>query len=138
MSSYDDIIHLPHHVSRNHRPMSMSDRAAQFMPFAALTGYDAKIRESSRLTEERMDLDENEQDELNMKLQTLKERLAYGPIAEIAYFQEDERKEGGRYLTNRNEVKKIEDLEHRLIMKDGTAINFEDMIHIEICEFEDN
>lgn len=136
MSNYDDIISLPHHVSKNHRPMSVADRAAQFMPFAALTGYDAKIKESSRLTEERIDLDESEQEELNMKLQALKERLAYGPIAKITYFKEDEHKEGGTYLTVKEEVKKIDDCEHRLILKDQTVIIFENMISLEIVEPE--
>ena len=95
MSEYDDIIHLPHHVSRIHPQMSMEDRAAQFSPFAALTGYDAAIVETARLTAQRVELDEYERQALNKKLQFISEHLNEHPKVSITCFVPDARKEGG-------------------------------------------
>ena len=129
--SYDDIINLPHHVSKNHRPMSLSDRAAQFAPFAALTGYDAEIKETARLTEERSELSEAEKEEISTDLQVLQSGINTHPQAVITYFVEDLLKQGGSYETVFGTVKKIDEQRHLLLMEDGTGIFFENITHIE-------
>ena len=96
---YDEIINLPHHVSKTRPRMPMSDRAAQFAPFAALTGYDSAIKETGRLTDERIELDEGALTALNMRYQLLMDALDEEPEVEITYFKPDERKAGGEYVT---------------------------------------
>ena len=96
MPAYDDIIHLPHHVSQNHPQMSMHDRAAQFAPFAALTGYEAAVRETARLTAEKRELDAQEAEELNRRLTELAARLPDHPEVTVEYFVPDDRKAGVR------------------------------------------
>ena len=131
MSEYDDIIHLPHHVSRIHPQMSMEDRAAQFSPFAALTGYDAAIAETARLTDQRVELDEYERQALNEKLQFISEHLKEHPRISITHFVPDHCKEGGEYVTVTGIVKKIEEHEKRMILMDGSMILIENVIRIE-------
>jgi len=131
MSKYDDIIHLPYHVSRKHPQMSMEDRAAQFSPFAALTGYDAAIEETARLTDQRVELDEYERQALNEKLQFISGRLNEHPKVSITYFLPDARKDGGEYVTVTGNVKKIDDYEHKIVLMDGMGILMEDMIRID-------
>ena len=131
MSEYDDIIHLPHHVSRKHPQMSMEDRAAQFSPFAALTGYDAAIAETARLTDQRVELDEYERQALNEKLQFISEHLNEHPKVRITYFLPDARKDGGEYVTVTGNVKKLDDYEHKIVLMDGMGILMEDMIRID-------
>ena len=109
ISKYKDIIILPHHVSIKHRPMSMHDRAAQFAPFAALVGYDDKVRETARYTENKIDLNEEEKEQLDIKLNILKEKLNLNPIVTFIYFVPDSKKEGGRYMTVSGIIKKIDD-----------------------------
>lgn len=123
---YDDIIDLPHHVSRRHPQMSLYNRAAQFAPFAALSGHDDAIEETARLTEARRELTQNERDILNRKLNWLLQRDD-NPIVEITYFQPDKRKSGGRYCTVTGTVKKIDDIEGKLLLRDGTSISFSDI-----------
>ena len=130
MSEYDDIIHLPHHVSKTHPQMSMEDRAAQFSPFAALTGYDAAIAETARLTDQRVELDEYERQALNEKLQSISEHLKEHPKVSIICFVPDARKDGGEYVTLTGKVKKIDDYEHRIVLMDGSRILMEDVIRI--------
>ena len=131
MSEYDDIIYLPHHVSRIHPQMSMEDRAAQFSPFAALTGYDAAIAETARLTDQRVELDEYERQALNEKLQFISEHLKKHPKISITYFIPDHCKEGGEYVTVTGNVKKLDDYERRIVLMDGSRILMEDVIRIE-------
>ncbi|MCD8005221.1 MAG: hypothetical protein LUE91_06155, partial [Oscillospiraceae bacterium] len=94
---YSDIINLPHHVSATRPHMSMHDRAAQFSPFAALTGYDAAVKETARLTDQRAELDDDMKEKLSERINLLQENLAAAPAVEITYFIPDERKEGGAY-----------------------------------------
>lgn len=129
---YDDMIHLPHHVSVKHPPMDRIDRAAQFSPFAALTGFDAAICETARLTERRKSLSDYELAELNERLQWIKEHLMEYPNVTITYFQPDERKAGGTYDTVTNCVKKWNEYKQFLLLKDGTKIPFENIYKIEI------
>lgn len=128
---YDDIIDLPHYVSVKHPHMPMIDRAAQFSPFAALTGYDAAIKETARLTGERLDLDDCEKAALNDKLQLLLNRIAERPYVSITYFQPDKRKAGGEHVITSGSIKKINRYERTLLMDNGVKIVIEDIIDIQ-------
>ena len=128
---YNEIMGLPHHVSKTRPQMPMSDRAAQFAPFAALTGYDAAIKETGRLTDERIELDVEALSALDMKYQLLMEALDEAPEVTITYFQPDERKAGGKYLTATGAVKKVDDFERRITMRDGTRIPMDDVLSID-------
>lgn len=119
MSKYDDIIGLAHHVSKTHPHMSVADRAAQFAPFAALTGYAEVIDEVGRLTQQRIHSDEDRLAELD---ETLRAVMAQGGAVQLVYFSEDARKEGGRYLTINGRIRKLDEAGRRLIMEDGTII----------------
>ena len=124
---YDDIIHLPHHVSQNHPQMPMLDRAAQFAPFAALTGCEAAVGETARLTSERRELDAQEAEELNRRLAALIARLPERPEVTIEYFVPDKRKAGGAYVSVTGVVRNISVSERLLVMEDGTVIPLEDV-----------
>mgnify|MGYP000540154765 FL=1 len=128
---YDKIMGLPHHVSKTRPQMPMSDRAAQFAPFAALTGYDAAIKETGRLTDERIELDVEALSALDMKYQLLMEALDEAPEVTITYFRPDERKAGGKYVSAVGAVKKIDDFERRITMQDGAKIPMDDVLSIE-------
>lgn len=130
MSRYDDIINLPHHVSTNHPRMSMHDRAAQFAPFSALVGYEDAVAETSRLTEIRPDLDEQEQRELNAKLCDLAERIPDHPAVRFTYFVPDERKAGGAIIEVCGEVKKLVTADKIIILADGTIIPISDVLDL--------
>ena len=107
---YDEIMELPHHVSKTRPQMPLSDRAAQFAPFAALTGYDSAIKETGRLTDERIELDEEALTALDRKYQLLMDTLDDAPEVTIIYFQPDERKAGGQYVSATGTVKKVDTL----------------------------
>ena len=128
---YDEIMGLPHHVSKTRPQMPMSDRAAQFAPFAALTGYDAAIKETGRLTDERIELDVEALSALDMKYQLLMDALDDEPEVTITYFQPDERKAGGKFVSAVGAVKKIDDFERRITMRDGTRIPMDDVLSID-------
>ena len=130
-NDYDDIINLPHHVSSTRPQMSMIDRAAQFSPFAALTGYDAAIKETGRLTDEKIELDEEALSNLNMKFQILFERLDEQPEIAITYFKPDETKSGGAYLTTTDKIKKVDEYERIITTAKGTKIPMDDVINLE-------
>ena len=131
MKEYREIIDLPHHVSPTRPQMPMSDRAAQFAPFAALTGYDSVIKETGRLTDERIELDEEALTDLNMRYQLLVDALDEEPEVEITYFKPDERKSGGEYVTVTGTVKKVDDFERLIIMQDGTKIPMDDVLAVD-------
>ncbi len=125
---YEDIIHLPHPTSRRHPRMSVYERAAQFSPFAALTGYDAAVKETARLTEQRIELDECEKNVLDERLQYLQKHLAEQPTVTVTYFKPDERKTGGQYLTVTGIVKKIDSHNRCVIFMDDTRIPLDEII----------
>ncbi|MFA9377862.1 MAG: hypothetical protein ACERKZ_14070 [Lachnotalea sp.] len=127
---YEDIIHLQHHVSSDHKHMSIRDRAAQFSPFAALTGYEGAIKETARLTDQRIELDEAAKTILNEKLRIIQEQLSRQQEIECAFFQPDERKTGGTYVSVLGIVKKIDGYEHVVVMQDGTRIPIEEIVDI--------
>ena len=128
---YNEIMGLPHHVSKTRPQMPMSDRAEQFAPFAALTGYDAAIKETGRLTDERIELDVEVLSALDMKYQLLMEAHDEAPEVTITYFQPDERKAGGKYITATGAVKKVDDFERLITMQDGTKIPMDDVLSID-------
>lgn len=148
MEKYREIIDLPHHVSKTRPQMSMSDRAAQFAPFAALTGYDSAIKETGRLTDEKIELDEEALTDLNMRYQLLVDALDEEPEVEITYFKPDERKSGGEYVTVTGTVKKVDDFERLITMQNGTKIPMDDVFavdwelfgdaHVEVAVSEKN
>ena len=130
-SKYDEIMGLPHHVSKTRPQMPMSDRAAQFAPFAALTGYDSAIKETGRLTDERIELDEEALTALDMRYQLLMDAFDDAPEVTITYFQADERKAGGKYITATGAVKKVDDYERLITMQDGAKIPMDDVLSID-------
>ena len=126
-NSYDDIINLPHPVSKNHPQMPLRDRAAQFAPFAALTGHDAAI------TDERLELSEEVIAQLNEKINIIRNNIGIEQKVSITYFVPDAKKAGGSYVTYSGIVKKIDEYEHTIIMTDQTVIPIEQISDIE-CE----
>jgi len=133
---YDDIINLPHHVSATHPRMIAINRAAQFSPFAALTGYETAIKETARLTDERVELDEYTKEILNDRMQTLSNQLKEHPEIAITHFRPDTKKDGGAYITAYGMAKKIDIYERVVIMNDGTVIHIDEIISIEGQIFE--
>ena len=122
--NYDDIIHLPHHVSQTRKRMSMHDRAAQFSPFAALTGYDAAISETGRLTDSFTELVSDETSALDEKIRRIAEMLDKRPEITITHFVPDGRKSGGAYVDTCGIVRKIDPHEKKILMEDGIVIAF--------------
>ena len=135
-NNYDEIIDLPHHVSATRPQMSMMDRAAQFSPFAALTGYDASIRETARLTDQKIDLDDYEKEEINDKIQLITEHLGENFGVVITYFQPDSKKAGGAYVDAVGIVKKIDEYERVIIFQDGKKIPIDDILDIDMSGSE--
>ena len=129
--AYDDIIDLPHHVSATRPRMSMIERAAQFSPFAALTGYDAAIKETGRLTDRKIELSEDAHIALDRKQQILLDHINDHPEVSVTYFVPDERKAGGAYVTVTGNVKKIDDYQRLLILTDGTKIPLDEILDME-------
>ena len=134
---YDDIIGLPRHVSKLHPPMPVADRAAQFMPFAALTGFGDAIEETGRLTDDRMELDEDVIEELDGKLQYLREHVKEHPEISVTYFQPDARKAGGAYATAAGRIRKVDFYERMLVMEDGTEVPMKAVVGMEGEVFSD-
>lgn len=135
MENYDDIINLPHHESTKHPRMSALNRAAQFSPFAALTGHEAAISETARLTNTRLELDEDRKEELDECLQMIREHISLEPEVAITYFVPDTQKEGGSYLQVIGVIKKLDDIEHKILMKNGTVIPINDIYEVESTIF---
>ena len=132
---YDNIITLPRHVSHRHSPMSNFDRAAQFSPFAALTGYDAVIAESARLTDTEIELDEGGKALLDEKLQLLRAHLQEKPVVTLKVFFPDHHKSGGAYETVRGHLKKIDPVARCLVLMEGEVIPIDRIYGIDCCEF---
>ena len=135
MGNYDDIINLPHHVSEKHPRMSASDRTAQFSPFAALTGHEAAIAETARLTDTRPVLDESRKKELNDRLQMISEHISLRPETIITYFVPDTQKAGGSYHQVSGTIKKLNETGHTIVMENGTVIPIDDILEIESSVF---
>lgn len=127
---YDDIINLPRHISRKHPQMSLEARSAQFAPFAALTGYDEQILETSRITNQRKELDEEIKEILNEKLQKIQQKINTKPEIIITYFIPDLKKDGGKYVTITGRVRKIDKNKQLIILEDKIEIPVQDIIEI--------
>ena len=134
---YDDIIHLPHPTSPKHPRMLMADRAAQFSPFAALSGHGDAIAETARLTDRRVELEEDDRVELDRRLSLLLEHIRERPEVTVTWFQPDERKEGGMYRTTTGRLKKHRERERTLVLEDGTEIPMGDIAGLESGCFQD-
>lgn len=135
---YDDILHLPHPTSKRHPRMPIVDRAAQFSPFAALTGHKAAIEETARVTDRRIELDEDAKEQLDQTLQLLLERIDEQPEITVTWFSPDKKKAGGQYYTATGKLKRIDTQESRLILTDGTQIPLEDLLRIRSESFQDD
>ena len=128
LSKYLDIINLPRHISTRRAPMSISNRAAQFAPFAALTGYESSIREAARFTEQRIEPDEDQKAAINEMLQYINRHINEQPEVTVLYFRPDERKNGGRYVTVTGNVVKFDATEKTLWLADGAVLFAEDIL----------
>lgn len=129
---YDDIIHLPHPVSQRRSRMTSYDRAAQFSPFAALTGYDAVIEETARLTDSRIELDQGAVEQLNERLLEIRDSISSRPLVTLTWFRRDERKAGGAYIRATGCVKKIDSYTNTIVLTDGTVIPIRELADAEL------
>ena len=129
---YDDIIDLPHPTSERHPRMPMANRAAQFSPFAALTGYEDAVQETARQTVARPELTEEEKSHLNAELQALAEKISEHPTVSLTYFQPDERKAGGAFVTAEGAAKKLDRHTGMVILDDGRKIPVENLMSIQL------
>ena len=130
VNGYEDIINKSRPVNNRHKRMSNYERAAQFSPFAALTGHEAAIKETARLTEEQVELDEDKQEELNEKLQTLIAYATKHPTVSVTYFKPDDKKTGGEYVTATGIFQKFRDYERTIVLEDGTDIECDRIVEI--------
>lgn len=127
---YNDIINLSHHISKKHPRMSLEARSAQFAPFAALTGYDDVIKETARLTSERIDIDEGVKSILNRKLQLIRKQIYIKPEITVTYFVPDSKKDGGSYVTVTGNVIKIDDYKKKIVLENKIEILMSEIIKI--------
>lgn len=127
---YDDIISLPHWEPKKHSRMPLYNRAAQFAPFEALTGYDEMIREEARLTRQRIALSEEEREALDQKMR----EITVGASVTVRYFVQDLTKQGGEYKTYRGVIKKVDPIGRRIVMQDGLVISVDDVLEIRMRE----
>ncbi|MDE7286219.1 MAG: YolD-like family protein [Lachnospiraceae bacterium] len=130
-SCYDDIIRLPHHISETHPQMTILNRAAQFSPFAALSGYEDALEETERLTDMRTALEEDAKAALDEKLRRIQQEITARPEVTVTYFVPDERKAGGAYQSILGRVKKIDRYEKLLVMDSGIKISLREIVEIE-------
>ena len=128
--SYEDILHLPHHVSAKRRRMSNVERAAQFSPFAALTSYGEAVEETARLTQEKLELDESAKAEINDRLLWLAQHIRELPGVRVTYFAPDERQTGGQYVTEVGALRRIDEYNHVIVMENGLEIPMEDIFDL--------
>ncbi|MBQ8001203.1 MAG: YolD-like family protein [Ruminococcus sp.] len=120
--NYKDIIHLPHYTSKTRPRMSVYNRAAQFSPFAALTGYDEAVKETARFTDDKAELDEYQIEVINNKLNIALEKKDQNPVLSITFFKPDSRKKGGEYITVSGIIKRIDETSHTVVLTDGSEI----------------
>ena len=129
MEKYDDIINLKRPVSK-YPKMSLYQRSAQFAPYSALTGYEGQVKETARLTDRRIELDEELKVILDMKIQVIQELISNKPELEVTYFIPDDKKDGGRYETILDNINKIDIYKQQMIMQNGTIIDIKEIIDI--------
>lgn len=131
---YDDIINLPHHTSSKHPRMTRSARAAQFAPFAALTGLDDEMEETARLTDKKLILDEEQKQIINRELLFIKNNSQKDIPVIITFFKSDGRKEGGAYIEKEVRIKKIDEVNRKLILSDYSEIEIDDLFSVKITD----
>ena len=119
-NKYEDMLYLPHHISLKHPHMSRKNRAAQFAPFAAVVGHEASVSEVARYTEEKVELDESQKEQLNYRL------------AEILNRPEDERKDGGKYVSVEGVIKRFDEYRKEIVMEDGRRIGVGDVYEVKL------
>ena len=129
---YEDIIHLPRPVSKKHPPMPMSKRAAQFLPFAALTGFEGEIAEAGRLTQAAPELEEDALIALDQQLALLRQRLPEQPEVFVTRFLSDERKAGGQYETLTGRVRRLDEGNRALLFTDGTRVDLDTVVELTV------
>ena len=127
---YDSIKKLPHHQSVTRPHMSLNDRAAQFSPFAALTGYEDAVAEAARLTDTKIELDEYAKGAINERLNAIQDTLDEQPEVSITYYLPDKKKSGGVYVTVTGRVKKVDEYERFIVMRDGVKVAIDDIAEI--------
>ena len=132
MDKYDDIINLPHYEPKYHPRMSKYKRSAQFAPFAALVGYDEQVQECSRLTDKRLEIDDELKEKINYKLNKINELIKNNPVVKITYFIPDVKKDGGKYITEKGNVKRIDYINRFIKFTDNKKIILDDVIDIKI------
>lgn len=130
INRYEDIIHLPHHQSKTRPHMSIHDRAAQFSPFSALTGYEDAVKETARLTDQKIELSEETKSVLSAKLNLIQDSIEKRPEIAITYFQADEKKSGGEYVTEIGVVKRIDTYQRVVVMQNKMKIPIDDIVEI--------
>lgn len=130
MEKYDTIISLPYNGVKKHTKMTLEERSAQFAPFAALTGYDGQIKEKARLTNERIEIDEDIKALLDTKIQIIKENISNDSKVEITYFVPDNKKDGGEYVTVTDIVRKIDDFNRCIVMENNIKIPIDEIVDI--------
>lgn len=133
---YDDLLDLPHPVSHRHAHMSAHDRAAQFSPFAALTGHSAAMEETARLTDPKLELNEMQLEELNAALQSVQARIRERPAVQITYFVPDARKSGGEYTSVHAHIRHIDESAQALILSDDSRIPLDDILSLRLSDTE--
>ena len=131
-NKYDDIINLPHHISKKHPQMTLEARAAQFAPFAALTGYDDEVKETARLTNRRIELDDEAKSILDNKIQIILEQISQRPTVSITYFLPDTKKAGGEYVTITGTIKKIDGYNQVIVLENRIEIPINEIIDIDM------
>lgn len=138
MGKYDDIINLPHHVSKTRPKMPLEQRSAQFAPFAALTGYEDEILETGRLTTDRIELNEEAKQLLDRTLQAIANKISTQPAVTITYFVPDTKKDGGAYVTVSGNIKKIDKYKNIIVLTDKTSIPINNIIDMDILNLKRN
>ena len=128
-NTYEDIINLPHYEPK-HKRMSISVRSAQFSPFAALTGFSDAVKETERIVDKQIILDEEVKEKINIKLQEILSNIKSKPEITISYFKKDQKKDGGEYITIVNKVKKIDMIEKYILLQNKEKIYFEDIVKL--------
>lgn len=131
IDKYKDILELPHHVSTERKQMSLYDRAAQFAPFAALTGFDEDVEETERTTDKMTEISEDRLVRMNESLNILMERIKEQPEVVLTVFEEDDKKAGGSYKRIKGRLKRYDETERTLYFTDGNTISLDMVTDIE-------
>lgn len=129
-NKYEDIINMPHHISKKHPPMGIEVRAAQFAPFAALTGYEDAVKETGRVTDKKIDLEDEAKNILDKKIKLLQDVINRCPNITVVYFIPDLKKEGGKYITVNGNLKRIDEYNQKIILENDQAIKVCDIMDI--------